>query len=209
MRGEHTFESAPTSCRLESSPRARGAPGAPALDVARVRIIPAYAGSTRQCPGPAASPRDHPRMRGEHILADWRAGLFAESSPHARGARNPWLEAFKGLGIIPACAGNTTRASSACRGAGDHPRMRGEHLYASPKACAVVGSSPHARGAQGLKLAEHAVGGIIPAYAGNTTSRCTTSSRRGNHPRMRGEHAAMAWSPAAWRGSSPHARGAL
>ena len=72
----------------------------------------------------------------------------------------------------------------------------------------IIGSSPHARGAP--RHAERAVvvRGIIPACAGSTRPRQARSRRCRNHPRIRGEHATMAWSPAAWRGSSPHARGA-
>ena len=93
--------------------------------------------------------RDHPRIRGEHA---WHGG-----------ART------KGLGIIPAYAGNTTvfgdltakRQGSSPHTRGtpfappvqmrkprDHPRIRGEH----------------AQGGRG-KPRHH---GIIPAYAGNT-----------------------------------------
>ena len=72
------------------------------------------------------------------------------------------------LGIIPACAGSTR-----CRGAlrascGDHPRMRGEHPSALRISAALAGSSPHARGAHGVRHGVGPVAGIIPACAGST-----------------------------------------
>ena len=69
-----------------SSPRARGAPGAPIAAAGRGRIIPACAGSTRSPAQPARWASDHPRVRGEHdvLLHLPRANLG--SSPRARGA---------------------------------------------------------------------------------------------------------------------------
>ena len=51
---------------------------------------------------------------------------------------------------------------------GDHPRMRGEHLYAHCKKPCHTGSSPHARGAPFLSLDVSSENGIIPACAGST-----------------------------------------
>ena len=174
-------------------------------------IIPAYAGNTAPalgrtpslpgssphtrgtrptCPQSGQTPGDHPRIRGEHEVE------------YDIGKVEDW--------IIPACAGNTfsmetisricsgssphtrgTRtASRPARAAGrDHPRIRGEHKRHD------VGLGP--------------VGGIIPAYAGNTDAtggvrlsspgssphtrgtRACGFFRRGSrkdHPRIRGEH---------------------
>ena len=53
----------------------------------------------------------------------------------------------RGIGIIPACAGSTKADKAVSRKVGDHPRMRGEHLYAIFRSSFDAGSSPHARGA--------------------------------------------------------------
>ena len=174
-------------------------------------IIPAYAGNTspgaqaraswtgssphtrgtlKHAPSVGSRCGDHPRIRGEH---------FAPIAATAAAA-----------GIIPAYAGNTgfisdagdaqkgssphtrgtrpppSRPRAACR---DHPRIRGEHRV--------------------ILLGETLIGGIIPAYAGNTpmpntsnwlaagSSPHTRGTRRplgrpwglaGDHPRIRGEH---------------------
>ena len=71
-------------------------------------------------------------------------------------------------GIIPACAGSTLVPVRHHASPQDHPRMRGEHPAVTFEPLAMVGSSPHARGAldsrQGLPLGH----GIIPACAGST-----------------------------------------
>ena len=180
-------------------------------DLAEDGIIPAYAGSTRivgarwailrgSSPHTRGAPvnpmlcsrslRDHPRIRGEHEREHDRLRYA--------------------YGIIPAYAGSTCRcgqrgpkgqgSSPHTRGAlhnfqaeefdiRDHPRIRGEHVC---------------REWQG-----RSADGIIPAYAGSTTSETFVSwfmsgsspHTRGaprlathssttcrDHPRIRGEH---------------------
>ena len=70
-------------------------------------IIPACAGSTRQTPTSTQTPRDHPRMRGEHPFLWLTKKLVPGSSPHARGAPGDLDSLILDVGIIPACAGST------------------------------------------------------------------------------------------------------
>ena len=53
-----------------SSPHTRGALAIIFSFGLRMRIIPAYAGSTVCSVTPISRPRDHPRIRGEHRLGD-------------------------------------------------------------------------------------------------------------------------------------------
>ena len=127
IRGEHSFEGEGATSGQGSSPHTRGALGAVPDDGYDVRIIPAYAGSTRRSSDRSARRPDHPRIRGEHTSssASWR--LESGSSPHTRGApheRRPF--AFDN-GIIPAYAGSTYRLWIPVVGVRDHPRIRGEH----------------------------------------------------------------------------------
>ena len=69
-----------------SSPHTRGAPLAQNLRNAYKRIIPAYAGSTGSPASTPGTARDHPRIRGEHVVAENDSGLPGGSSPHTRGA---------------------------------------------------------------------------------------------------------------------------
>ena len=87
--------------------------------------------------------------------------------------------------------------------------MRGEHAGYRDVAINPTGSSPHARGAHLPQRRHDRRDGIIPACAGSTWRRSSSSARRRDHPRMRGEHARRCAWCVLYTGSSPHARGAL
>ena len=133
-------------------------------------IIPAYAGNT--CTGEAQEPLvpgSSPHTRGTPACRT-RSGRRTPDHPRIRGEHRPrGVPVHRRRGIIPAYAGNTVKSvtpSAAARGSSphtrgtrrprgrsvgrivDHPRIRGEHVY---------GVGPFEK-----------VGGIIPAYAGNT-----------------------------------------
>ena len=81
----------------------------------------------------------------------------------------------------------------------DHPRSRGVYSAFSASSRDCRGSSPLARGLQGIRLRAIALRGIIPARAGFTTA-CRYGSRTcRDHPRSRG----------VYRRPSPHLRGCL
>ena len=169
IRGEHA-SLWPASRHTEgSSPHTRGARPAPGHVQGHGRIIPAYAGSTPRAPSTPRPPPDHPRIRGEHSHKPLMMLLPTGSSPHTRGARlwAPWTT-FSNR-IIPAYAGSTPKQYYLDSGAGDHPRIRGEHCPWLGVLRGGTGSSPHTRGAP--RGSEAASGGwrIIPAYAGSTT----------------------------------------
>ena len=188
MRGEHLHGANVGISSVGSSPHARGARGRRCRRIRPCRIIPACAGSTPSPSSSGSSWRDHPRMRGEHSTGCGDPVQARGSSPHARGA----LLGVDGLGaargIIPACAGSTSRRRwpRRCSGdhprmrgehaqgpgghlrVGDHPRMRGEHRLAATASTAPSGSSPHARGALVCVLTSGFPRRIIPACAGST-----------------------------------------
>ena len=172
------------------------------------RIIPACAGSTTRTTSRAWQGRDHPLMRGEHRVKKQGGKPEKGSSPHARGALQRENVVEKQLGIIPACAGSTMTLGTPMVGVGDHPRMRGEHTACTAPSLTRGGSSPHARGALCPLCGWGTLPGIIPACAGSTSCRATTTSRRRDHPRMRGEHGIKSSLISSPTGSSPHARGA-
>ena len=171
-----------------SSPHARGALAVQAGVRYLLGIIPACAGSTRQCRRCSAWRRDHPRMRGEHCSSCLALRVAPGSSPHARGAQHGIPFAVGNIGIIPACAGSTPRCCAASCRPGDHPRMRGEHAASSSCRNRSSGSSPHARGALLGREDRPAPLGIIPACAGSTRLRGVLCIHFWDHPRMRGEH---------------------
>ena len=171
-------------------------------------IIPAYAGSTAGCRRAAGCRWDHPRVCGEHWNLLSPATLFGGSSPRMRGALVAVLVAGPAAGIIPAYAGSTTALASrfACRW--DHPRVCGEHILLHRLQSLFLGSSPRMRGAPRRARIRESHSGIIPAYAGSTFRQVRRSGRRGDHPRVCGEHRRTPQKPDWSAGSSPRMRGA-
>ena len=115
---------------------------------------------------------------------------------------------FALAGIIPAYAGSTPAPTPSAAGAGDHPRIRGEHPYDEHCVSYRGGSSPHTRGARRPSSASHGSRRIIPAYAGSTCEASSKFPATADHPRIRGEHADQVAKTRFGRGSSPHTRGA-
>ena len=192
-----------------SSPHARGTLAVMLTFTVSLGIIPACAGNTQKHRRHRRMLGDHPRMRGEHTAATRPPNRLTGSSPHARGTPHHSGLGCLGLGIIPACAGNTASSSLARLSSWDHPRMRGEHLFPGQACGRPSGSSPHARGTRDSTPSIRFKCGIIPACAGNTRrSACRFGIIR-DHPRMRGEHERSQHGSPQWTGSSPHARGTL
>ena len=71
----------------------------------------------------------------------------------------------------------------------DHPRVCGEHCAGGVFERFHRGSSPRMRGAPTRKALWQVGMGIIPAYAGSTTSPSAFFSASWDHPRVCGEHA--------------------
>ena len=65
------------------------------------------------------------------------------------------------------------------------------------------------RGTPWLYPSRMSIGGIIPAYAGNTFTLMTGSRSRRDHPRICGEHGSAYRDFINFKGSSPHMRGTL
>ena len=130
------------------------------------------------------------------------------SSPHTRGALAEIDPRKVGFRIIPAYAGSTVRRAYRRHPGADHPRIRGEHSDLAASKSTPRGSSPHTRGAPGRTRPSRSTGRIIPAYAGSTASAAASTSKRADHPRIRGEHIRPEPQGRTMAGSSPHTRGA-
>ena len=193
-------------------------------------IIPAYAGSTRTPPPLPATPRDHPRVCGEHRTAALAAWLGGGSSPRMRGAPGSRPRVPEERGIIPAYAGSTSISAMRQMSRRDHPRVCGEHSVSVYTADQVEGSSPRMRGAHSRQAwpAAGAPGSsprmrgarphpyignvfqrIIPAYAGSTVKQGKNGRMQWDHPRVCGEHVIPPIKDGVSWGSSPRMRGAL
>ena len=150
---------------------------------------------------------DHPRVCGEHAQETERRAQESGSSPRMRGTPSGHIQTDTRLGIIPAYAGNTISHGVRYAGLRDHPRVCGEHLDGWDAQSDLKGSSPRMRGTRIERCAVNYRVGIIPAYAGNTTTRNPAEWKPRDHPRVCGEHQCkkterhLAW------GSSPRMRG--
>ena len=208
IRGEHASTANLAAVRRGSSPHTRGARKWEIRLRFGMRIIPAYAGSTRCRSRRRGRSRDHPRIRGEHDLVVAGDSVFRGSSPHTRGAPDIRNLMDNYLRIIPAYAGSTPSCSGVSSSGWDHPRIRGEHFDSSCQLFLPGGSSPHTRGALIMKDSISKSVRIIPAYAGSTSMSTMTGVRITDHPRIRGEHLAWSGVKSSSSGSSPHTRGA-
>ena len=205
--GEHALAGIMFSWRPGSSPRMRGTPFVVIAVTVWRGIIPAYAGNTLPVLPNPFSPRDHPRVCGEHGEIDVCMAGNMGSSPRMRGTRQERVERRGRLGIIPAYAGNTRRESTAAQYPEDHPRICGEHQLVPSQMYGPVGSSPRMRGTRRLHRLLCRRPGIIPAYAGNTFQALRLLHPRWDHPRVCGEHLFHSLIFRRAAGSSPRMRG--
>ena len=192
---------------MGSSPRMRGTPPAERVVAARSGIIPAYAGNTPRSAYSTAHGWDHPRVCGEHLLRLIQQTANEGSSPRMRGTRMSSYVRTVRVGIIPAYAGNTNPRQLKRFNARDHPRVCGEHRTGSNIALPIPGSSPRMRGTLPPSVRQIVPAGIIPAYAGNTSTKRSTDRSCRDHPRVCGEHATIVPTASTPAGSSPRMRG--
>ena len=131
-----------------SPPPTRGLPLAFLLPTLKVRITPAYAGTTFPYAYALAGVADHPRLRG-----DYRSPSPRPSAPTR---------------ITPAYAGTTRRAFAFSGSRSDHPRLRGDYAALMAAIMSSRGSPPPTRGLPPVDAHLVERHGITPAYAGTT-----------------------------------------
>ncbi len=170
-------------------------------------ITPACAGNRHDRRTQTQAGWDHPRLRGEQRARWPPASRPSGSPPPARGTvrhRRPRREL---PGITPACAGNSP--SPRCWGwePRDHPRLRGEQQVDNRPARRIGGSPPPARGTATTRRDRKLSARITPACAGNRSGPAGATSRRRDHPRLRGEQQTVNTSGPERPGSPPPARG--
>ena len=205
--GEHSVVPLALESSAGSSPRMRGTLGVGVRRNVGNGIIPAYAGNTIVTFAQWTTARDHPRVCGEHGLAATARWGRTGSSPRMRGTLRKGRHQRLQFGIIPAYAGNTKRHGKTTLRPWDHPRVCGEHPRRMGVRHVRGGSSPRMRGTLALRPAARGVGGIIPAYAGNTIHRRICKHHGRDHPRVCGEHMSVHFYAGYWQGSSPRMRG--
>ena len=192
-----------------SSPRGRGKLIA-SLDWLQPRgLIPAWAGKTPSKPRAISQPGAHPRVGGENNTKAINGQGFTGSSPRGRGKLQLGPRRRQWRGLIPAWAGKTHGSRSALGGQWAHPRVGGENHFGNLSARNFLGSSPRGRGKLAVALEMGWPEGLIPAWAGKTSSRSVHSSSSGAHPRVGGENGPSLLLSSQRTGSSPRGRGKL
>ena len=186
--GENGKPTWPAGWGPGSSPRGRGKLGRHRQRLPRVGLIPAWAGKTARSPEPGSRRAAHPRVGGENF-GDHRVSVTAwGSSPRGRGKLLPVLRGVVGRGLIPAWAGKTCGVSSQRTKCRAHPRVGGENAAGPGHPQPVAGSSPRGRGKPLRRRRPLHEGGLIPAWAGKTTSTYRAQSAPRAHPRVGGEN---------------------
>ena len=132
-----------------SSPLSRGIRCNRQVGHFAARIIPALAGNTSHYKTSFGAVKDHPRSRGEYVLAAIRIRAESGSSPLSRGIRRPRIPESSEDRIIPALAGNTVWILAPTLSNTDHPRSRGEYEGDGRTEPPPRGSSPLSRGIPG------------------------------------------------------------
>ena len=190
-----------------SSPRGRGTHSGIFHQPCVARFIPAWAGNTPRVYHASARSAVHPRVGGEHKIANDAISLRTGSSPRGRGTRVQCQRSHARVRFIPAWAGNTRRTRRRRLHRAVHPRVGGEHTRGLNGTRLQVGSSPRGRGTRLPFLICIVIDRFIPAWAGNTFGNVVAAVFATVHPRVGGEHRPSNEMAAMSRGSSPRGRG--
>ena len=129
------------------------------------------------------------------------------SSPRVRGTRHGQKRRTQAQRIIPACAGNASVRRVTMMSRADHPRVCGERGRMSNTPSRPRGSSPRVRGTLARLCQTGVCRRIIPACAGNASTKLVILSGPPDHPRVCGERPSCLDDILAGPGSSPRVRG--
>ena len=146
-------------------------------------------------------------MGGENAFWRWACVGQVGSSPRGRGKREERFLDLVDERLIPAWAGKTDDTGGESRTIKAHPRVGGENRSQRRPGIRLSGSSPRGRGKPAVPNRGMAPVRLIPAWAGKTAGRSTSSTPQGAHPRVGGENFGGGQVPALAGGSSPRGRG--
>ena len=134
------------------------------------RLIPAYAGKTHGTAPRSLKSSAHPRVCGENFYGSLETFFVLGSSPRMRGKPGDHAACTSHAGLIPAYAGKTPSGGVSGGLVPAHPRVCGENAVIFRNGSRILGSSPRMRGKQTPDVTALPVSGLIPAYAGKTSS---------------------------------------
>ena len=207
VRGDHAPSGTPENVTTGSSPRSRGPRNVREGARNIRRFIPAFAGTTPLPTFITPGITVHPRVRGDHAPRFVAMYSLYGSSPRSRGPQGGRRHRDRRQRFIPAFAGTTRRSARRISSCAVHPRVRGDHRHAEPSGERRRGSSPRSRGPLSQPVTAREGRRFIPAFAGTTCDRGLSRAEASVHPRVRGDHAALATTAGDAAGSSPRSRG--
>ena len=146
-------------------------------------------------------------MGGENTDPDKQVTPETGSSPRGRGKPRRRCPLGNADGLIPAWAGKTICRSRPRRRGRAHPRVGGENYERIGDDASAGGSSPRGRGKPDQDPEPVRDPGLIPAWAGKTTTLLGTEAASRAHPRVGGENAEDRQAALKKMGSSPRGRG--
>ena len=146
-------------------------------------------------------------MCGEQETLPFLVATMRGSSPRVRGTADTSGNVQVAVGIIPACAGNSSLSRSRLASSRDHPRVCGEQTFLIDFLRYITGSSPRVRGTGARQVHLYRREGIIPACAGNRIKPRLIKCCHWDHPRVCGEQALDKPRRLRELGSSPRVRG--
>ena len=129
------------------------------------------------------------------------------SSPRMRGKRGDGSSSRRAGRIIPAHAGQTWFKAGDAINSPDHPRACGANKNDARSSLPLAGSSPRMRGKQVYPAHPDGSQRIIPAHAGQTSSKPANSPPSADHPRACGANFVVLVGHDIISGSSPRMRG--
>ena len=189
------------------SPRTRGNPIGRRLGGRSGGSIPANAGEPSWASSVERPTRVYPRERGGTDLAEVAGARPRGLSPRTRGNHMPQSARGGSAGSIPANAGEPLAAVRRRPELEVYPRERGGTRCGERASGLDPGLSPRTRGNREVDGLAQALGGSIPANAGEPSSgrRRPFSSRV--YPRERGGTTRLRWRRLSMWGLSPRTRG--
>ena len=207
MCGADGFSRSCLSSAAGSSPRVRGRLSTEEVPAYIHGLIPACAGQTGDFSPRRYWLRAHPRVCGADCVSRVWLSVMGGSSPRVRGRPGHELSGCAICGLIPACAGQTGRGSTASSSAAAHPRVCGADHCSTRSRSTLKGSSPRVRGRREYAFINPWFEGLIPACAGQTPAEIASNVGLRAHPRVCGADPPASTRTWVRRGSSPRVRG--
>ena len=186
--GENFEETSLLASCPGSSPRGRGKLRLLVPVSINPRLIPAWAGKTISHAPTRTFETAHPRVGGENFRPLPYQTSIRGSSPRGRGKHGFLHYYFIGFRLIPAWAGKTWTLRGSHRRSSAHPRVGGENSLRDTIVPSRRGSSPRGRGKPTKVCRNLLPERLIPAWAGKTRTRTSSTCQRRAHPRVGGEN---------------------